>query len=187
MFAKPISTAIVLGGGEGCTTNQIISSSFAGHVTQIDHDRQAIEWADRMLSTWNQDIYSDTLRVNVIYEDAFALAKRDNYVPTGARAAWAVIDLFDPDISTLHDYCELLGSVANKWIDPSGGIVAYFGLWPNASICPSSAARSACGPAWDIHGYTHYIPSFCAECLFLVIVPADSPLPQLEEGSTWRF
>jgi spermidine synthase len=190
MFSNPKGSAIVLGGGEGCTTNQIISSSFAGNVTQIDHDRQALDWAAHALSDWNNNIYMDHEHVNVINDDAFDAARNSVKLPEQSAAKFIVIDLFDPDTSTLHGYCELLGSVANKWLNPNGGIVAYFGLWPNSTIKHAHIVNTLTphlGNNWKIHGYTHYIPSFCSECLFLVVIPHNSEKPVLEEGSTWRF
>lgn len=192
---------LVLGGGEGCTSAEAIRCG-AGHVTQIDHDRQAIEWAERFLGKWNNDIYRNTESLNVIIGDAFELlAKTDSKCDEkmSIKAPYIVVDLFDPDTSTLSEYCNLVANLVNNWLVPKGangaapcGLVAYFGLWPNVAISEDtivktlrSAGLSTSG--FKVKGYVHYIPSFCAECLFLIVIPNGDACPQLETGSRWVF
>ncbi len=201
VLVRPLATyigiagkkTVVFGGGEGCTSAEAIRYG-AKHVTQIDHDEQAINWAATALVEWNRGVYANTESLNVIIDDAFDVMKR----PAPVKAPFVVVDLFDPDRDTLKEYARLLTNICDEWLSPNGnnaaakcGVVAYFGLWPNAGISRKTielALRDA-GLSADfmVRGYVHYIPSFCSECLFLVIVPSSSAgtSPILEAGSRW--
>jgi predicted membrane-bound spermidine synthase len=186
--------AIVFGGGEGCTSAELVAAG-AKHVTQIDHDKEAIDWATTALARWNKDIYRNTDTLNVIIDDAFEVVR------TGrgrVQAPLVVVDLFDPDKETLEEYALLLTHICEDWLVSTGnngaakcGLVAYFGLWPNAAISGKmielTLRAAGLSRDFDVRGYVHYIPSFCAECLFLVIVPSSSASPHLEAGSRWVF
>ncbi len=183
-------TAIVLGGGEGCTSATAFSSG-AATVTQIDHDGEAVDWASRMLSHWNRGVYYDP-RLNLVIDDAFDVVNSAT-VPTkdSKRSDLIVVDLFDPDASTLRQYIYLISSAITKWLSPSGALVAYFGLWPNIDINIDSIKRELnvmCGDSYVVRGYVRYIPCFCAECLFLLIVPKEKAgTVRLEDGCRWVF
>jgi spermidine synthase len=184
--------AVVFGGGEGCTSAELIDAG-AKHVTQIDHDGDAIEWARKALIAWNKGIYERKESLNVIIDDAFEVMKS----PAPVQVPLVVVDLFDPDKDTLEEYASLLVHISESWLTPDGGIVAYFGLWPNAAISRIEGVMRVAGLSgeFNVHGYVHYIASFCSECLFLVIVRAGSgsgsgsaeSLPRLEAGSRWVF
>jgi spermidine synthase len=174
---------IVLGGGEGCTSDEAFHCGAAA-VTQIDHDAQAIEWSRRVLVNWNRAVYDDP-RLNVIIDDAFARVRGPP--PDGKRARLIVVDLFDPDISTLGEYIGLIGYMTREWLESEGLLVAYFGLWPNAGMGADKIVAAADAAALGrIRGYVKYVPCFCSECLFLVVgEKADSIV--LEPDMRWVF
>jgi spermidine synthase len=188
-LVAPVTTAvggghvIVLGGGEGCTSNEAFNCG-AETVTQIDHDAQAIQWARRTLVNWNRGVYDDP-RLNVVIDDAFARVRGPP--PDGKRARIIVVDLFDPDISTLGKYVELIGYMVNAWLERDGLLVSYFGLWPNASMNMESVIAAAdeagLGP---VRGYVKYVPCFCSECLFLVVGKNTNNIV-LEPDMRWVF
>jgi spermidine synthase len=182
---KPGAQAIVLGGGEGCTSAMALLCG-AGTVTQIDYDGEAVRWAGKALAAWNNGVYSDP-RVKVIVEDAFAACGRKEPPGTGKRADLVVVDLFDPCAETAASYATAMGAMIQNWLTPTGALVAYFGLWPGLPDVTSVTRQieTACGKAYRVRGYVTYIPCFCAECLFLLIIPSGVDDPVLGAGLRW--
>jgi spermidine synthase len=114
---------LILGGGEGCTMREALSSYRVDKVTQIDIDGDLVDLFRGPFSHWNDGAYDDR-RAEIRIEDAVAWARGLRPLREDARDA-VFIDLVEPGDFGKDWEAILLGACLA--LRPSGVLSAYVG------------------------------------------------------------
>ena len=109
-----MNKALVIGAGEGITTDLLLKQGY--NVTAIDIDKELIEMARKHLSDWNNKIYDRTDEFELIIDDAL------NYLSNCKDNSfdYVVFDLTEPENASEAAYTEKFIDDIHKVLKPGG-------------------------------------------------------------------
>ena len=162
---------LILGGSEGCLAREVLKWKSVEHITQVDWDKDLIDYfRGPGGAPWNGGVYEDP-RVNVVIAEALSWLKENDEVYDAI-----FVDLLDPSDTTMG-LLRAIMSEAKRHLSPTGG-----GISVNAgNVCPSVYTK-ACVLA-EIMKLTYEeprfhrvasrvnVPSFYGDWCFLMAVP----------------
>jgi spermidine synthase len=177
---------LILGGGEGCTLREALSSYRVDKVTQIDIDGDLVDLFRGPFAYWNDGAYEDS-RAEIRIEDAVKWAKSMRPLREEARDV-VFIDLVEPEDFGKDWETLLLGSCLA--LKPSGVLSAYVGtmtaeeydmieqskLWQQFCLILKGSFSTS---SWKPVHYCKYMPSWEGYAVFF----AASSL----SVDAWRF
>lgn len=160
---------MIIGGGEGATAREVLK--WPVHtVDMFEWDKGVVDLFKAKYPQWAKGAWNDN-RLTVHYDDIF----RTIHTPPVLPYDVIIIDLFDPDESTIVQWSILLTNLRN-WLTPSGSIAIYSGIRNILvkkqgyelllDMIMQSFPEHHCTP------YKVYIPSFSGESTFLLITPS---------------
>ncbi|NYT61303.1 polyamine aminopropyltransferase [Alcaligenaceae bacterium] len=114
-------TALVIGGGDGGSTEELLKHPSISHITLVELDKQVIEVARSHLQSIHKGVFDDP-RVNVRIEDGAAFLKH-----TTQRFDLVFLDLTDPDTPAGPLYTSEFFASCQQVLAPGGAMVLHLG------------------------------------------------------------
>ncbi len=121
-FNAPGWNVLVIGGGEGITTQKVLEYGQVDNLTQIDYDGELLRIFDQELPQWSRGVYQDS-RVNLCIDDAWYVLYDMMTTQRNSRDS-VIIDLTEPVEFGYAKWCDLLDMCIQQ-LKPYGSIVCY--------------------------------------------------------------
>ena len=164
---KDKSKILILGGGEGATSREVLRWTEVKSLRMVDYDAELVEIMVHRGDIWSKSSFND-MRLTCTYEDAW------KYMASAPAYNGVIIDLTDPNLEK-DNWLNLLNMVMASVKPLKGGFVMNAGLyipWDTAKLTIiKSMVEEICSlnSGYKYYIYTTFIPSFNGEWTFFAV------------------